>query len=125
MFGKLLYPCVSGFNAYQKLHFNRAPRNLYICIVFFPVFLESFLIAFCWVSKVTRICFDFSLLRFVIGLQFSRHFLILSEVKPETDHAILKRPITTDAKNATNTSDLEEKHTHGVKGGKTHGRRQA
>jgi len=74
----------------------------------------------------------FCVKRFVIGLKFSRHFLIQSEnqkqsrlararINIDTDHAILKPPIAT---NATNQSELEEKNAQGVKGGKTHGRRQ-
>ena len=38
---------------------------------------------FTWVSKVIRIYFGFALLRFVIGLKISRHFLNQSEVKPK------------------------------------------
>ncbi len=37
---------------------------------------------FIWMSKATRICFGFALLRLVIGLKISRHFLIQSEIKP-------------------------------------------
>ncbi len=38
---------------------------------------------FTWVSKVIRVCIGFALLRFVIGLKPSRHFLSQSEVKPK------------------------------------------
>ena len=35
------------------------------------------------VSKLTRICFGFALLRFVIGLKIMRHLLIQSDVRPK------------------------------------------
>ena len=38
---------------------------------------------FTWVSKVICVYFGFALLRFVIGLKNSRHFLNQSEVKPK------------------------------------------
>ncbi len=37
---------------------------------------------FTWVSEVIRNCFGFALLRLLIGLKISRHFLNQSEVKP-------------------------------------------
>ena len=39
--------------------------------------------SFTWVSKVIRVWFGFVLLRLVIGLKNSRHFLIQSDVKPK------------------------------------------
>ena len=38
---------------------------------------------FTWVSKVICVYFGFALLRSVIGLKISRHFLDQSEVKPK------------------------------------------
>lgn len=38
---------------------------------------------FTWVSKVIRICFSFALLRLVIGLNKTHHFVIQAEVKLE------------------------------------------
>ncbi len=38
---------------------------------------------FTWLSKVNCVCFGFALLRLVIGLKISRHFLSQSGVKPK------------------------------------------
>ncbi len=42
----------------------------------------SLLAVFTWVSNVIRVCFGFALLRLVIGLKLSRHFLSQSAVTP-------------------------------------------
>ncbi len=82
-------PCKTEYLIQRSVHtfFISSPINFKIKLLYFVLFFLSIFsfdrAIFTWVSKVIRVCIVFVLLRFMIGLKPSLHFLSHSEVKPK------------------------------------------